>query len=354
MIIHNDVDKGRGSSMKNTGTNVLIKFNNEEIVINNRKSTTMLEHLDILKKKGKVIWGQGSHRIKKLADNRIKLINEKIKAKGYTYIFFVTSKSINRERDVYVGRCVKLFVKGDLSKYSEEIKYVPEYYSSSIGTELDDNIALFEINEIVNISESYLEELYLLSNKDQQVMKVKNMNSLFYITMHEKIEVEIEKEFRLNPRNKKNFISLDENYQNAVENIIGVNNQLIEESKGKYTISSGERFKRDPSRGKNAIVRAKYECELDLNHKFFISNVTGENYVEAHHLIPMEYSELFNGINIDVEENIVSLCIVCHKKLHHGNLDDKIIILKKLFDDRYNELKNKGVNITFEELIKLY
>ena len=53
-----------GDIMQNIGVSVLIKFNDEEMVINNKKSTTMLEHLNVLNQMGKVIWGQGSHRIK--------------------------------------------------------------------------------------------------------------------------------------------------------------------------------------------------------------------------------------------------------------------------------------------------
>lgn len=340
--------------MKNIGISVLIKFNDEEIVVNNKKSTTMLEHLNILNQMGKVIWGQGSHRIKKLADNKIKLINQEIENRGYIYIVFVTSKNLDKKRNVYVGRCVNLFVKGDLNAYSEELKYIPKYYSGFIGTENDDNIALFAIDQFVSMNEECLNGLYLLSNKDQQVMQVNNMNSLFYITITDKIEKEISKRFELKSRKKLESLLMDENYQNNVENSIRLYDSKIEESKGKYTTKSRERFKRDALRGKNSIIKAEYKCEVDRKHEFFISNVTGENYVEAHHLVPMEYSDLFDRVNIDVEENIISLCVVCHKKLHHGNLDDIIPIITKLYNERNEVLEKKGIIITLEELINLY
>lgn len=340
--------------MQNIGISVLIKFNDEEMVINNKKSTTMLEHLNVLNKMGKVIGGQGSHRIKRLADSKVKLINKEIKNRGYIYIVFVTSKNLNKKRNVYIGRCVKLFVKGDLSAYSEELKYIPKYYSKLIGTENDDNIVLFEIDQFVSMNEECLNQLYLLSNKDQQVMKVNNMNSLFYITMTKEGEEEINKRFELKNREKLEALLMDENYQNDVENSSGLYNSKIEESKGKYTTKSTERFKRDALRGKQSIIKAEYKCEVDRKHEFFISSVTGENYVEAHHLVPIEYSDLFDGINIDVEENIISLCVVCHKKLHHGNLDDIIPIITKLYNERNKVLEKKGIIITLEELINLY
>lgn len=68
----------------------------------------------------------------------------------------------------------------------------------------------------------------------------------------------------------------------------------------------------------------------------------------------MEYSELFNGVNIDVEENIVSLCVGCHKKLQHGKIEDKIHILTMLYNSRKLHLEKKGIFITLEELINLY
>lgn len=333
---------------------ILIKFNDEDLVFEDRKSTTIIEHLDVLKHNGKVIWGQGSHRIKQLADKRVRSINEEIKNRGYIYVFFVTSKKAEKTRGVFVGRCTKLYIKGDLGSYSEDIKYVPKYYSSKIGTEVDDNIALFELNEIVNISEDYLTELYLLSNSEQQVMRVNNMNSLFYVTMKEKIKIELEKRFKLKDTNKKKLKQSDDSlYQEEIENQFSDEFKGVEEGKGRYT-TSVEKFKRDPSRGKRAIMNANYRCELGKEHQFFISNITGENYVEAHHLVPMEYSELFNDVNIDVEDNIVSLCVVCHKKLHHGKVDDKIEILKVLHNDRFEKLRKKGININLEELINLY
>ena len=42
--------------MNKMGISMLIKFNDEEIIVNNKKSTTTSEHLNVLNQKGKVIW----------------------------------------------------------------------------------------------------------------------------------------------------------------------------------------------------------------------------------------------------------------------------------------------------------
>lgn len=111
--------------------------------------------------------------------------------------------------------------------------------------------------------------------------------------------------------------------------------------------------KRDPKKGANAKKRAKYLCEVDGNHKTF-KGQNGENYCEAHHLIPMNMQEKF-FYSLDVEANIVSLCPTCHNLLHYSinNIEKKNIIIK-LYNDRIERLKNCGIYIKLEDLIKVY
>lgn len=72
---------------------------------------------------------------------------------------------------------------------------------------------------------------------------------------------------------------------------------------------------RDPRTGRRALQLANFQCELDSEHKTFISNTNLENYVEAHHLIPIKYyySDEFK-YSIDNDANIVALCPNCHNK----------------------------------------
>jgi hypothetical protein len=64
----------------------------------------------------------------------------------------------------------------------------------------------------------------------------------------------------------------------------------------KKGIKSSDSYKRDKYTSKRAIVLANYKCEVDNNHIYFTSRVTGENYVEAHHLIPMEYQDCLMSV----------------------------------------------------------
>lgn len=111
--------------------------------------------------------------------------------------------------------------------------------------------------------------------------------------------------------------------------------------------------KRDPKKGANAKKRAKYLCEVDSNHVTF-KGQNGENYSEAHHLIPMNMQGKF-FYSLDVEANIISLCPTCHNLLHHSiNNDEKSAIITKLYYERIERLKNCGIYIKLEDLIKVY
>jgi hypothetical protein len=111
--------------------------------------------------------------------------------------------------------------------------------------------------------------------------------------------------------------------------------------------------KRDPKKGANAKKRAKYLCEVNKEHITF-KGANGENYSEAHHLIPMNMQNKF-FYSLDVEANIISLCPTCHNLLHHSiNKVEKRKIIEKLYNERIERLKNCGIYIKLEDLIKVY
>ena len=75
--------------------------------------------------------------------------------------------------------------------------------------------------------------------------------------------------------------------------------------------------------------------------------------MEAHHLIPLEKQKEFTN-KLDTIANIVPLCPLCHKLLHHGKIEDIKPIITQLFIKRQEALKQSGLEITLEALIKLY
>ena len=121
--------------------------------------------------------------------------------------------------------------------------------------------------------------------------------------------------------------------------------------KNDKTTSKG--YKRNGQKGKNAIADAEYLCEVDNKHKDFTSKVTGENYVEAHHLIPIEYQDSFD-VSIDVEANIISLCVGCHRKLHHAVFEEIEPIIRELYKKRKERLNKCNIGLEFETLMEMY
>jgi hypothetical protein len=113
-------------------------------------------------------------------------------------------------------------------------------------------------------------------------------------------------------------------------------------------------YKRDSKTSKTAIDTAKYKSEIDESHEDFISRVTGKNYVVAHHLIPMEYQDDFDDYSLDVEANIVSLCVTCHKRLHHAEYRVIKPLIEKLYDDRIDRLNDCKINLPKDKLLSYY
>ena len=112
--------------------------------------------------------------------------------------------------------------------------------------------------------------------------------------------------------------------------------------------------KRNAEIAANALMIANHICEYDNTHKVFLRKNSETNYTEPHHLIPMCNHPDFK-YNLDVEENIISLCSHCHNLLHYGRIEDKTPILRKLYEERKDALKTVGLELKkFEDLKKYY
>lgn len=121
----------------------------------------------------------------------------------------------------------------------------------------------------------------------------------------------------------------------------------------KSIVNGGVVWPRNTKVASGAIDDANYLCEIDDTHTYFTSQITGENYVEAHHLIPMEYQDKFD-CSLDVPANIVALCSVCHDKLHHAVFNEKRVDLEKLYKKRIQRLNMRGIYITLKDLYDFY
>ena len=122
------------------------------------------------------------------------------------------------------------------------------------------------------------------------------------------------------------------------------------QKKIKYT-SVQEKIERSSKIAENALILADFKCEINNDHFTFIRKNQNVPYTEAHHLVPLAYSDLFN-YSLDVEENIISLCSTCHNQIHYGK--DSESLIKKLYANRKELLKEAGIVLSEQELLEMY
>lgn len=100
--------------------------------------------------------------------------------------------------------------------------------------------------------------------------------------------------------------------------------------------------------------RANFKCEIDPEHHTFTSIASNQPYIEVHHLVPLSRQGDYK-FSLDVAANVVALCPMCHKRMHHGILDhEKRIALKKLLSARKENLKEKKIRLTEKTLLSYY
>ena len=123
--------------------------------------------------------------------------------------------------------------------------------------------------------------------------------------------------------------------------------------KDKKQGSSSASWVRDSNMAFTALDNANFQCENDPTHKTFISAKTGKQFVEAHHLIPMEYQGDFE-VSIDVPENIISLCPNCHRAFHNSEASIKASLIAKFFKLQSSSLEERGIYISLDQLLEYY
>jgi 5-methylcytosine-specific restriction endonuclease McrA len=148
----------------------------------------------------------------------------------------------------------------------------------------------------------------------------------------------------------------DEEYQQSAGLAEPVDYQETPRKTQYVNVKGSRQVKRNPAIAKRRLLMADYKCEIDSGHQTFTSCSTNKNYVEVHHLVPLqiEIQEEFGNNSLDNEANIFSLCPNCHRLLHHAVIDEKEDLLRRLFETRKKQLKTAGIDLTIEKLISYY
>lgn len=111
-------------------------------------------------------------------------------------------------------------------------------------------------------------------------------------------------------------------------------NNEFEDTKNKFTKKN-----RNIELIKSVLKNSNYNCFFDEKHVTF-PNEHRPNYVEGHHIIPLEWNDSYEE-ELDCNENIIALCPNCHKAMHYSideykkDLIEKILNENKLFTNKF-------------------
>ena len=115
----------------------------------------------------------------------------------------------------------------------------------------------------------------------------------------------------------------------------------------------GERksFQRSAKIARDVIRTANYRCEIEPRLNTFTSRRTENNYVEAHHFIPMGLQGLFTT-SLDIPDNICVLNPKLHRQIHLGIAAEVEPVLERLFTPREKFLNSVG--IVYDDVKEIY
>jgi 5-methylcytosine-specific restriction protein A len=116
---------------------------------------------------------------------------------------------------------------------------------------------------------------------------------------------------------------------------------------------SGMTYPRDGKIGLRAAQAAGFLCEINREHKTFISSKNGNPFIEGHHLIPVSAQKLFEQ-GLDVEENVVCLCPICHRAIHHAEPETKADLIRQLYTVRQERLAARELHVSFGDILSIY
>ena len=152
------------------------------------------------------------------------------------------------------------------------------------------------------------------------------------------------------------YLKEEENVNEKLDYKI-VNKEILERINNRIpeldpTARDNTRYKTNRRISETVLRNNDYKCFFDSKHLTF-SRINGTQYMEAHHIIPMKAQSDFK-INIDREENILSLCPNCHRKVHLAKENDKKDLLEHVYKEKINYLTKAKIYISFEDLYEKY
>lgn len=236
--------------------------------------------------------------------------------------------------------------------------------SNEKGTVLSEYFQLY-LKEIRKLSDSSVKHYCQALKRSSQFLKEKGLvgNSIYEISdMTQLLNIKTilfsDPEFmaldargnRMYSAGINNYIRFAEGHDFSV-GVDQINAMDIPVQPEKAIIIEHTTWRRSGILRNQALAYAHYRCEIDSSHETFIAENTRQPYMEGHHALPMKMQNDFN-VSLDVYANIVCLCPICHRRIHHGLKFERIDMAKRIFDTRGERLENSGIIISSNEFVE--
>ena len=118
-----------------------------------------------------------------------------------------------------------------------------------------------------------------------------------------------------------------------------------------------KRFKTQRKIKDKVFEDSNFLCNCDNPKHFYFESVELHNYVEGHHIVPMNRQEEYYNdkkINLDNPFNLIPLCPNCHCQIHLGSRQARLKILSEIYIRNRENLLKFDEDITLSILASYY
>jgi predicted HNH restriction endonuclease len=186
---------------------------------------------------------------------------------------------------------------------------------------IDENIATFLLNK--------------MNNKD-----IDNLLAMNDIELKNEIEELQEEQDQFEKINNGSIKGYSKEEINRINQTSYTYVPKIEEGKKKVL-----REKTDPKLKATRMELADYMCEINCEHKTFTNASGNHQYLECHHIIPMNAQKDFPNTKLDSMFNLIALCPICHMQVHYATPEEKGQIFAKMYEKRKQEMMEHGFDL---------
>lgn len=247
--------------------------------------------------------------------------------------FYVSDISNDNKQEIEF--CNNLYNKYSFSNYTVECNI---FYSGQDPNPKEIRVSLYLGNNILKV-----EYRNFLKYKGMQERKDEGNKDYFYLCTDDLTYLDRKDELC------KFFIDNINKVISIIKEIHNISNTVLKPAKA-FVLKKREEYPRNGKLVSEVLKKAKYECQINKDHKTFKDRHTNQRYMEAHHIIPLRWSKKLD-IDLDIIENMICLCPRCHRAVHHSSEATMRKCLEKILSRKDSDLFVIDKDINIEKLL---